>query len=592
MSNVMAIKEYPSTYIQELSKDPIIQQMIVQLKSNVGERIAYPNVEQYMAIPGAHDTQKWLQTIKEVYYGERNGLPRSHALRQATSNWNVTETYDFLNWLRFYEEGTHLKYKVAQFYYGNADVGYLLPIKQDPEHPKEQSVSGKDIDFARDAAADEMPASEKKRIIERQRHKIIGRLDSAEKLLRSNEGQLFADVELSSLLEAIYSLKKKVQLLNKKSASNTIYSDLIIREANILGRKGFVKAADMLYSLADEPKKDAIPAPPPPAPPAQGEGSVGGLPSVAPGSPETPAPNNAPGTPAEAPDPKSEGTTPPVPPVPPPPAAPQKPKKPTAPALDEFIHNLNTGGSGKSDFKDSNSIEDTLEVMDTNDDLVVEAQAEPEPPAPPPPATEDVPLTPANPEAENLEIKESDVPAPAASAVPTKDIDKMLGAVFSNLTIADVVAKFEDIAKFYKTREMPRQLAMADMMLDSLGLAPFFPALSEATNKALEANNYISTRLEDILSKLRGTMKTRDIDMKNEDAKKVSPEVESAKQSLQEQEESEKSKKKMRKDIEDKAMQMQMKETPEIEVEEDLGGEIPPEVPPPPPAPPPAKPTV
>src|SRR5208282_6852066 len=97
----------------------------------------------------------------------------------------------------------------------------------------------------------------KKRIIEKQRQKIIGRLDSAEKLLRSPEGQDFAGTELENLMEAIYSLKKKVQLVNKLSTSTRLYEDMIVREANVLSRRGFVKAANMLYSVAQSPGASA-----------------------------------------------------------------------------------------------------------------------------------------------------------------------------------------------------------------------------------------------------------------------------------------------------------------------------------------------
>ncbi len=528
-----------------------------QLLEKVKSKVAYPNLEQMQNIPGAHDMSKWLQTVKDIYFEEkRHQLPRNIAVRNATQGWRVTEVNDFLNWLRYYEEGTHLKYKVAHNWYGDADVGYLLPIKPDPKEEEKEQVNGDSIDFARDAAVDELSASERKKIIEKQRNKIIGRLDSAEKLLRSQDGQLFADKEFALLLETIYDLKKKIQMVNKRSSSDKLYADMIVRSANKLTYQGFVKAADILHSLAEDPNapKDKseeptnespvenAPEPPPPAPPMQGSGDVGGLPATTPGT-TTPAPEAVPTEPIPA-----------------------EPKEPVSEGIKQFLDKLETG----------NTSADTLEVMDTEDDLIVEddefvstAQAESPEPLPPPPLP-----SPKKPD-ENLEVTEDDI----APEQPSKDFDHMVESVFSNLTISDVVAKFEDIAKFYKTREMPRQLALADMMLDSLGLAPFFPALSEATNKALEANNYISTRLEDIISKLRGTMKTRDIDVKNEGEKAKSPEIEQAKKSLQEQDEKEIARKQMRKDLENESLQNEIKETPEVELE---GLE---NAPPPPPAP-------
>ena len=265
------------------------------------DKKAYPNVDYYINIPGQRDTQKWLQAVKDIYYSEKNGMGRVFAIRKATQNWDIMDTHDFLNWLKYYEEGAHLKYKMAQLWYENGAPGYFLHVKPDPKK-EDASINGKDIDMARDAAADEMSASEKKRIIEKQRNKIIGRLDSAEKLLRTNEGQVFAGKELESLLETIYQLKKKVSMINKMSFSTKIYEDMIVREGNVLNKKGFIKAAGLLFSLAranNPPPANTgsddttVPLPASPAPPGQGSGSAGGLPSVGPGMAQNP-PESAP----------------------------------------------------------------------------------------------------------------------------------------------------------------------------------------------------------------------------------------------------------------------------------------------------------
>jgi hypothetical protein len=106
-------------------------------------------------------------------------------------------------------------------------------------------------------------------------------------------------------------------------------------------------------------------------------------------------------------------------------------------------------------------------------------------------------------------------------------------------------------------------------MLDSLGLASFFPSLSEATNKALESNNYISTRLEDILSKLHGAMATKEIDLTGEEPPS-NPEVDKIKEKLKQDENKDKARKQMRKQQEMSELENKSKETPEIEIEEDL----------------------
>jgi hypothetical protein len=543
-------------------------------KLDFSKRQAYPNNDQYMYIPGQHNTHKWMQAVREIFAKEKSGDNRVNAIRRVTSGWNIMETFDFLNWLKFHEAGDHMKYKFAQLWYENGEPGYFLHVKPDPAKEPEPQVSGRDIDFARDQSNNN---EEKKQLIEKQRNKIIGRLDSAEKLLRSPDGQVFSGKEFESLLEAIYQLKKKIQMVNKVSASTRLYEDMIIREANILSRNGFTKAASVLHSVAQTPGaageqakgtpggEMALTPPAPPDPSGAGNpGAPGGLPSVGPGMPQG-APNSA--TPAGVPNETS----------------------PAPKGISEFLEGMNTG---KFSPGDNLEVEDTLYVSDNQDELLVtEAQVPPvdEPmtatpaPAPLDPAPVATPPAPDAPATEEpLEVTEDDIkpkgdaPAPSAS-----DFDSKIDAVFSGITVADVVAKLEDIAKVYKTREIPRQLGVVDMMLDSLGLASYFPSLSEATNKALESNNYISTRVEDILSKLRGAMAGKDIDLKGDDNEK--PEVAGIKNQLQSDQDKEKARKQMRKDQETAELAGKGKETPEVEIEEDLGA-------PPTPAAPPAAP--
>lgn len=546
---------------------------------------AYPNTDVYQYVPGQHDTQKWLQAISDIYRKEKGGVPRVNAIRSVVGGWNVMETYDFLNWVKFHESGDHMKYKFAQLWfeqsgssqkwYHNPDTGYALQIKKEPEVDVAPAVGGTDIDFARTKAQED---SDRRSIIEKQRNKIIGRLDSAEKLLRSPDGHVFSGKEFETLLEAIYQLKKKIQMVNKISSSTRLYEDMIVREANVLTKKGFVKAADLLYSVAQTPAAGAEKAkgtdqptsPPPPAPPSDPSGA--GNPGPPSGGAATPA--QPPGNPTM---PQSE------------PASTQ-PK-----GISDFLARMDDGMYAPDEQQNT---EDDLEVSD-QELLVTEAQILPEEigdsakPAPLKPATvappkadvpaeaaPEAPVPPAGEEAP-LEVTEDDIKkTPTSDAPPTTDFDAKVDAVFSDITVADVVAKLEDLAKIFKTREVPRQLGIVDMMLDSLGLASYFPSLSEATNKALESNNYISTRVEDILSKLRGAMGTNEVDLTG-GPEKENPEVTGIKSKLQEDADKEVARKKMRKEQESAELAGAGKETPEVEIQEDLAA---------PPAPAPAAP--
>lgn len=586
--------------------------------SFITEKKAYPNYDQYQHIAGQHDTKKWLFAVRDVHYKQKAGFPYKEAIQRATQGWNKMEIYDFLNWLRFHEEGTHMKYKFAQVWYENGQPGYFLHVKPDPVPEAEHHSDGNAVNDAREEAERD---EEKRNIIEKQRAKIIGRLDSAEKLLRSPDGQQFAGNELEQLMEAIYSLKKKVQLVNKLSISTRLYEDMIVREANVLKRGGFIKAADLLYSVAQTPGQagqgatgtDAPGAVPPATPPADpsgagGQGAPGGLPATVPGVPDVNTPvgqdQNADQPPAAAI--MGGGATPPGTAQSSPPAPPEKPQPK---GIRDFIDNTIAGNKtevDKTKADDDLDIIDELNVEDQEDELMVtEAQAlPPAPPGPPPAALEEVPMTDAPPPDRNppafippaadkpekekgpadaeepLEVTEDDIKP--QDATPTTGFSSKMDEVMQNVTIADIVAELENISKDYKTRSQPRRLSKVDMMLDSVGLASMFPSLSEAQNKALEANNYISTRVDDILAKLRGAMASAE---QSPVVAPDKPEVAGIKGKLQSDQEKELKRKQMRKEQEAVDLEGgEGKETPQVEMGE-LGAPAPAAPPAPPAAP-------
>ena len=482
-----------------------------------------------------------------------------------------------------------MKYKFAQVWYTNDQPGYFLHVKPDPVPEPEPLVDAQAVNDAREAAEQEAVRNEEKRsTIEKQRAKIIGRLDSAEKLLRSPEGQQFAGDELEQLMEAIYTLKKKVQLVNKLSVSTRLYEDMIVREGNVLKRGGFDKAAAMLYSLAQTPGQSAEGA--------KGTDKPGAVPLVAP--PPDPSGAGNPGAPGGLP-------------MPPPPGSPniQTPvggdqnDPPQPKGIKEFTENMNDGN--KTD--PAQEADDNLEVSDREEELMVtEAQmAPPVPAGVPPAALEDVPTTDAPPPERNppafvpdaaekpeapagaagaggdeepLEVTEDDIKP--QDATPTTGFSNKIDEVMSSVTVADIVAELEDISKDYKTRSQPRRLSKVDMMLDSIGLASMFPSLSEAQNKALEANNYISSRVDDILAKLRGAMASAEKAPAGPAPDR--PEVAGIKGKLQTDQDKEQKRKQMRKEQEAAELEGGAgKETPAVEM-----GELAPPAAPPPPAPP------
>ncbi len=545
-------------------------------------KLAYPNSDDLgLGTPGEHNLPKWVQALKDVYYKNiQQKIPWKQAIDSSTEGWNPIEKLDFNNWVTFYQGGNHLKYKKANWYINeeiDENESPVMPGYMIPNAYKQIEEGGENI------SANETSDREKRILLDKHKKKIVSRLDSIERLLRNEEGYLLSESENDSLIDTIHSLKKKVYSL-KRTAGEVFYQDLVVREANILANKGFYKAASFLYVAAQQAAPAAPPAPMEAAPPAAAP------PAAAPpaGAPPVGAP------PAES-VPATGGAAPPVGAIgmPPAPVSPDLGGGTSPPAIgaaggnnDELGKALTESlGGGFGESGDVNSSDDNLFVSDDEmnegqedqveieDDNFLTSFAQLAPPVPAPP----VPVPPAQPPPPSPKqppksIKEtdltSDVKSPPADIV-VEEFDKNLESVLSKITVEDVLRKMEQISKIFKTREIPRQLSVIDMMLDHLGLASFFPSLSEATNKALESNNYILTRIEDIIMQLSGAVKTKNIDLAGNE--NDTPEhAMGVRRNLEDQEKTDKERKEMRKELADKALEERSKEdAPDLEVTED-----------------------
>lgn len=490
-------------------------------------KISYPNDIGYLSVPGQYDTSRWIQSLKDLYHLQSNGMKRSDALARVAGDWSDTEKFNFLSWLRFYESQDHLKYKKANLWYHGSEPGYFLPVKPDSQSnnlPKAKDLLS-DINNSKDEL-EQLSTKEKKSIIEAQRKKVISRLDAVEKLLRSDAGQLLSGDDYDTLIQSIYELKRKINKINKLAKRSTIFSDIIVRHGNVLSKQGHYNSAAILYKVAEDvaeplkaPADGSAPLTSPAPAPTQNVGNPGTLPSDGPET--TQLQNNTPDL--------SKG-------------------------LQQFLDNLKTDNI--TDIKDLQEADDILEVEDEMyiDDFEFHVQAQA--------ATGDAVK-------QVSEIKPTTIETPKQSIVPaTKNVDDMIGNALSNVSIEDLIDKLQNLAKLFKTREIPRQLAIVDLMMNSLGIAPYFHNLSECINKATESNNYILTRIEDMLGKLTGVANYGEgIDL----IPSEKPETPLS-GALKAENEKEKARKQMKKELANKALDEQVsseKEVPEVEIEEE-----------------------
>jgi hypothetical protein len=120
---------------------------------------------------------------------------------------------------------------------------------------------------------------------------------------------------------------------------------------------------------------------------------------------------------------------------------------------------------------------------------------------PPPPPDEKGPKDPKGAPPEDIELPEP-TPPPKEKKKPKKDENPYAGS-----DVSDVLSVLESLMSMIKERDAVRKLSQADMMMDAIGVASYFPELGEAMARMIETNSYVGSRLEKIISKLRGGVK-------------------------------------------------------------------------------------
>ena len=476
---------------------------------------AYPTGQSGSNMVYPRDVGKWINTMKELYSMVHNGVEFKVGLNHLTKEWDVMAKIDFENWLSFYQEGAHEKYKIANEYYFDDDGAPRIPISHlrsklptaPPGMPNmEQYLAKKEIEEEdKQAAAD--AEAERREEVDKKIKSLDSRFRSALKLL-SNEDVLDAldgkiDMPLSDFMEQIQALQRHILLRPLKNKKSSLLEDLIIQRGNQLEAIGFPKTATLIRSFALAPSPTPVDELKPSGnllKELEGEEPPGDA------LPEDTLPGNAP--PEDAP-----------------------PENVIPPLVDESFEEEEGRewvGSFKKLLNPSDSFKtDDSETDDSEtDDLAFITVAQ------------DMPLEPPEPRPdEDVAIEVEDE--------PQKQIHDYSPGMDSleNVTIEGVINRLERVANILKNREIPRELAWIDLELDRLNLASYFPGLAEAHKSSLESNQYMSTRIDEIVSRLRGSVATIEpIELVEEDDQ-VNDTIKSIRNNLENQEKKEKKEK-------------------------------------------------
>jgi len=501
---------------------------------NLRPKIAYPQPGARQHLP-QYDIGRWVAATREIYGLMVKGYDNEDAKKHVIGNWESREKMDYEQWLKFYKERVPEKYpKLA--YDDTLSLGGLpVEVLQAKMHLNKGKfpnpiAGGEGNAQKRSPGLPQLPSegdnNSVRDKIETQRKKLVSRLNSAEKMLASMDGQMFAGDDQELMLKLLQDLKRRIQIANKRTAKSTLFEDHIYRTANHLKLNGKDKAADFFFKIAQFGDMPGGPGGPP---------DMGSPPGGAPGGGEDDAA-----------------------------------KKETHDLLQEFFDNITRGISDK---------DDTPEKREELEKKEKEGPGGGAPPGAPPPPSPGGPGGPGGPPPPSAATKIQDqiklgkgfwnqskfaqvppAPAPVPPA-PPKDVivqeepaedpadntDDVIEAALKNVSVQDVISRLEMLVSIYNQREISRQLAILDIMMDRLGLASFFPALGEAMSKALEANQYIGNRLEEILGKIKGSVDVPGASEWIEAAPAPNPQTAGIRNRLEQEEAEEEKRREMRK---------------------------------------------
>lgn len=225
------------------------------------KKIAYPMMENYFFKDPffGYDLQKWAACVHKIYESTyKDGLNYSDSVRKYSSNIfeDEEERKSFLNWLKYYNQGEHLKYNVKT-------ASFQLPLSATGDaYTSTSNYIGADYVLDHDKQVNEAKEQgEKKLNYKNWKKKFNTALRRVDKILKESEDYVDPDKyeEISQVLNKLDVQVGKIRL-------QSTASDVSYRAATQLKKLGFNDGASVLYKYSQEA---APPVAPDTAPPAE-----------------------------------------------------------------------------------------------------------------------------------------------------------------------------------------------------------------------------------------------------------------------------------------------------------------------------------
>jgi len=208
---------------------------------------AYPNISGKENRESLFDIDKWIGLLKDIYASiHSEGIGRHAAIDHFTADWDADEKQSFVNWMRYYEEGTTEKYnvKTAKFIKEAFD-GPAIP---EAWTQREDRADDKMYMSTRQQKREQTKREQELDKARAFKTKMRGRLRAFKRLVEKYNDVL-PKQNVDDIYDEIYKLEKSVSKLDVYAS----LQDCVIRSANRLTKFGFHEGADFLHKLAEEP---------------------------------------------------------------------------------------------------------------------------------------------------------------------------------------------------------------------------------------------------------------------------------------------------------------------------------------------------
>jgi len=217
-------------------------------KSDVIKKVAYPLMFNLDETPEEYDIEKWAGLVHKIYDAVYSGdMDLQSAIDYYADHLDVksNEDQNFKTWLKYYQDGEHLKYSEED---GTIKKeAFQFPLSAPGFYPPENGIPLKEPAF------DKLKETSKKKMeYSEWKNKLYAAIRRIDKLLRQSDDFIDTDMH-RELADLLHSFDQEVRSLRHEVTA----SDLAYKYADKFKKKGFSEGFNVLRKYSQEVTPDA-----------------------------------------------------------------------------------------------------------------------------------------------------------------------------------------------------------------------------------------------------------------------------------------------------------------------------------------------